>query len=299
MSESEAVLAPRSKDDFQVQLEVFEGPFDLLLKQIDEEKVGIFEVSISKITTDYLDYLHKLQELDLEISSYFLEVAAFLVHLKSKKLLPEDPDPDPDSGFAEEKRLFLERLIQYKAFKNLTRSLLQREDAYAHVHTREAINNAYLDSLPAEKPIVFRNSQVELLVKAFQRVWQNFILRSRAGEDIVPPEIFPVREKMRQIIDRLQDSPAGLLLSEFFQDINKRSEIIATFIAMLELVRQQFILIAQNAIFDDIEISMRQNMENRELEFDEAEYNTVLDFSGAAKEGDQAAHDRPDYSDKQ
>ena len=293
MSDTDTLQEPLKKDDFKVQLEVFEGPFDLLLNLIDEEKVEIFDVSISKITAAYLDYLHKMQKLDLEISSHFLEVAAFLIKLKSEKLLPEDPGPDPDPGFAEEKRLFLERLIQYKAFKNLTQNLLQCEDMHAHVHTREEINTAYLNTLPAEKNVVFRNAQVELLVKAFNRVWQNYLLRGHVGEDIVLPEIFPVREKMQQIIDRLKDSSSSMLLSEFFLDINKRSEIIATFIAMLELVRQQFILIVQNAIFDDIEISARKNMETREVEFHEDEYNKVLDLN----EGESAADDgnnRPD-----
>ncbi|MDR1323128.1 MAG: segregation/condensation protein A [Candidatus Margulisbacteria bacterium] len=289
MSEAETELELQPNDDFKVQLEVFEGPFDLLLQLIDEEKVEIFDVSLSKITAAYLEHLHKMQELNLEISSHFLEVAAFLIHLKSKKLLPEDPGPEQDPGFAAEKRLFLERLIQYKAFKNLTQTLLQRGDAYAHVHTRDIINNDYLNTLPTEKNIVFRNAQVELLVKAFKRVWQNFIV---SGADIIIPlpKIFPVREKMQQIIERLKDSPAALPLSEFFQNLNDRSEIIATFIAMLELVRQQFILVAQNAIFDDIEISARKNIGAQQVEFDEAEYNTVVDLtagtSGAQKEND-------------
>jgi segregation and condensation protein A len=203
--------------------------------------------------------------------------------------LPEDPGPEEDPGFAAEKRLFLERLIQYKAFKKLTQNLLRREDAYAHVHTRDVINNDYLNTLPTEKNIVFRNAQVELLVKAFNRVWQNFIA---SGADItIPlPKIFPVREKMQQIIERLKDAPAALLLSEFFQNLNDRSEIIATFIAMLELVRQQFILVAQNAIFDDIEISARKNIGAQPVEFDEAEYNTVVDLTaettGEAQEND-------------
>jgi segregation and condensation protein A len=289
MNTAEPELELQPNDDFKVQLEIFEGPFDLLLKLIDEEKVEIFDVSLSKITAAYLEHLHKMQELNLEISSHFLEVAAFLIHLKSKKLLPEDPGPEEDPGFAAEKRLFLERLIQYKTFKKLTQNLLQREDTYTHVHTRDIINNAYLNALPAEKNIVFRNAQVELLVKAFNRVWQNFIV---SGADItIPlPKIFPVREKMQQIIERLQDAPTALLLSEFFQNLSDRSEIIATFIAMLELVRQQFILVAQNAIFDDIEISARKNLGAQQVEFDEAEYNTVVDLTaetnGEPKEND-------------
>ncbi|MDR1997231.1 MAG: segregation/condensation protein A [Candidatus Margulisbacteria bacterium] len=266
-----------SKDDgFKISLEVFEGPFDVLLGLIEAEKLAIYDISISKITNSYLEYLHQLQALDLEVSGKFLEMAAFLIELKSKMLLPaENPDNQELLAEAEqEKTLLLERLIEYKAFKNLTRSLLQRENDFAHVHTRADINAEYLNSLPQEKNIVIKNADLELLVKAFNRIWQNFELRLlQSPYQLAVLHTYPIKDKMHEIIERIKNSKTSMLFSEFFQDIDNRYEIIATFVGMLELVRQQFILIVQNAIFDDIELVPRKNVETQALEFDAAEYN--------------------------
>jgi segregation and condensation protein A len=265
------------KDDaFQISLEVFEGPFDVLLNLIEEEKLAIYDVSISKITNAYLEYLHKLQALDLEVSSKFLEMAAFLIELKSKMLLPAE-NPDNEALLAEaeqEKTMLLERLIEYKAFKNLTHDLLRREDDYAHVHTREDINTEYANSLPLEKNIIIRNASLDLLVKAFNRIWQNFELRALVEEPYyLSLHTYPIKDKMHEIIERLKNSKTTMMFSEFFANIDNRFEIIATFVGMLELVRQQFILIVQNDIFDDIEIVPRKNIESQAVEFDDREYN--------------------------
>lgn len=289
---SGVTLEFKKDDDFKISLEVFEGPFDVLLGLIEEEKVAIYDVSISKITNSYLDYLHQMQERDLEVSSKFLEMAAFLIELKSKMLLPAD-NPNNEELLAEaeqEKAMLLQRLIEYKAFKNLTGDLLQREDDYAHVHTREDINTEYLNSLPLEKNIIIRNASLELLVKAFNRVWQDFELRALTQEPyhLSVLRVYPIKEKMQAIIERLKNSKATMLFSEFFQDIDNRYEIIATFVGLLELVRQQFILVSQNEIFDDIEIVPRKNIETQAFEFNENEYNTQQKAEGEVTENVRA-----------
>jgi len=268
----------KKPDDFQISLEVFEGPFDVLLGLIEEEKLAIYDVSISKITNSYLEYLSKMQERDLEVSSKFLEMAAFLIELKSKMLLPAD-NPNNEELLAEaeqEKTMLLKRLIEYKAFKSLTGDLLRREDDYAHVHTREDINTAYLNSLPLEKNIIIRNASLELLVTAFNRVWQDFQKRANNKDPyyLSALRVYPIKEKMTEIIERLKSSRIAMLFSEFFQNIDNRYEIIATFVGLLELVRQQFILVRQNDLFDDIEIIPRKNIETQAVEFNENEYNT-------------------------
>ncbi|MDR2431996.1 MAG: segregation/condensation protein A, partial [Candidatus Margulisbacteria bacterium] len=263
---SPATLDFPKDDHFKISLEVFEGPFDVLLSLIEAEKVAIWDISISKITNSYLAHLRQMREFNLEVSGRFLEMAAFLVELKSKMLLPAD-NPNNEELLAEaeqEKALLLARLIEYKTFKNLTGSLKQKAESRAHVHTRETLNEECLDALPLEKHIVIKNASLELLVKAFSRIWQNFELRLKQSPyQLAALRTYPIKDKMREIIERLQNSRSSMLFSEFFQDIDNRYEIIATFVGMLELARQQFILVAQNAIFDDIEIVPRKNIETQ------------------------------------
>lgn len=273
----------KKDDQFKISLDVFEGPLDVLLEFVKEEKVAIWDISISKITNSYLEYIRQMQALDLEISSEFLEMAAFLIELKSKMLLPAD-NPNNEELLAEaeqEKAMLLARLIEYKSFKNLTGSLIERENFYAHVHTREAINAECLDAMPIEKNIIIRNASVELLVKAFQRIWADFEKRANPDDPYyLSLHTYPIKEKMHEIVELLKDSQSKMLFSEFFKDINDRSEIIATFIGILELVRQQLIVIAQTELFDDIEIAARTTINTEVFEFDDNEYNQQPETKG-------------------
>jgi len=273
---SPVTLKFKEEDEFKISLDIYKGPLDVLLNLIKEKEVDIYKVSISEITNSYLNYLIQQQTLDLEVGSEFIEMAAFLIELKSKLLLPAD-NPNNEELLAEaeqEKAMLLERLIEYKAFKNLTGELLQRENDYAHVHTREEINHDYLNALPIEKNIVIRNASLDLLVTAFNRIWKDFEERAKTQDPYyLSLRSYPIKDKMHEIVERLKDSKDRMMFSEFFQDLNDRSEIIATFIGMLELVRQQMISVVQNDLFDDIEIVPRKNIETKDFDFDEQEYN--------------------------
>jgi segregation and condensation protein A len=278
----ELIQTPKPTDGFKVKLEVFEGPFDLLLHLVEEQKVAVYDISISQITAAYLEYLHHLQKLDLDISGEFMVLAALLIEMKSKMLLPAD-NPDNEALLAEaeaERKALLERLVEYKAFKNLAKGLAEKEYQNLHVHTREHINEELWHEYPGEKKINLKNVALPDLLNAFNKVWQDFELRVLT-KDINPfsNKIVSIRDKMHDIVEILKKAYTKLTFSDLFKEAVNRFEIIATFIALLELVRQQFILIVQSDLFDEIEIIARKNIHEKEIVLDEKEYNQVQGVS--------------------
>lgn len=260
------------KDSYKVQLPVFEGPFDALLHLIEEQKVDIYEVSISTITAGYLEYIRQIQTMDLELSSEFMIMAAILIEMKSKMLLPKD-NQNNDDLLAEaeaEKMALLDRLVEYKTFKTMAQKLAEREAENLFVHTRDDINNELINALPLERIIHLKNVDMNLLLRAFNRVWQEFELRIMTREvQHMSQTYFSVKNKMQLIVERLIHTQTTVTFSSLFSEATQRTEIIATFIGVLELVRQQFILIMQNDTFDEIEIIARKNIADKEIEYGE------------------------------
>ncbi len=261
-----------TKNPYTVQLPVFEGPFDALLHLIEEQKVDIYEVTISTITAGYLAYIRQMQTMDLELSSEFMIMAAILIEMKSKMLLPKD-NQNNDDILAEaeaEKMALLDRLVEYKSFKTMAQKLAEREAENLFVHTREDINIELINTLPLERVVHLKNIDMPILLRAFSRVWQEFELRIMTREiQHMSQTYFSIKNKMQIIVETLIHSQTMVTFSSLFSDVTQRTEIIATFIAVLELVRQQFVLIMQNDVFDEIEIIARKNIAEKEIEYGE------------------------------
>lgn len=270
--------------EFKVKVKDFEGPFDLLLHLVEDKEIEIWDVNISAITTDYLSYLHKMHELDLNVAGEFMVMAAILIELKSKMLLPNNSNADSESIIEaeEERRRLLEKLIEYKAFKNLTQKLIEKEDRFKYVFTREHLNKKILDSFPIEKVINIKNASLENLTRCFNRVWQDFELRVITHKiEHVSDHIFSVKSKIYDIFSKLRTSSASMMFTEFFHDVSSRYEIIATFLALLELMREGLILAVQKDLFDDIEIVIKANISEQELSTaleNVDEYNSVQEL---------------------
>lgn len=261
-----------TKNPYTVQLPVFEGPFDALLHLIEEQKVDIYEVTISTITAGYLAYIRQMQTMDLELSSEFMIMAAILIEMKSKMLLPKD-NQNNDDILAEaeaEKMALLDRLVEYKSFKTMAQKLAEREAENLFVHTREDINIELINTLPLERVVHLKNIDMPILLRAFSRVWQEFELRIMTREiQHMSQTYFSIKNKMQIIVETLIHSQTMVTFSSLFSNVTQRTEIIATFIAVLELVRQQFVLIMQNDVFDEIEIIARKNIAEKEIEYGE------------------------------
>lgn len=239
--------------DYKVKLEIFEGPLDLLLYLIKQDEIDIYEISLERITSQYLEYLQAFKELNIDIAGEFIVMAANLIYLKSRSLLPVDQQPpDEDAGEDDPRWDLIRQLIEYKKFKEAASLLhtraLEQERIFARSGTGlEAIATA---PLPLGEIGIFQ------LINAFQTV----IKRVEAREDLreIFGEHFTVSDKIDSILRRVADG-LPLKFSELFAAMASRVEIVVTFLALLELIRLKQVLVTQTNPFDEIEIASASN----------------------------------------
>lgn len=242
---------------YNVKLETFEGPFDLLFHLIEKEEVDIYDIPIAKITAQYLAYIEEIQRVDLEVASEFLLMAATLIEIKSKMLLPnikeeqlalniDDIDPRQD---------LIARLIEYKKYKNLALELKKREEEYRKIFYKP---QEQLDEyLKYESNEVYDLNITDLL-NAVNTIFQkrkNINVTKFFVNEIKRDEI-SIEMKMKQIQNYLM-SKNSVRFDELFEDAMNKREIIATFIALLELMKVNFLVVQQNSIFGEILVKKR------------------------------------------
>lgn len=234
--------------DYKVKLEIFEGPLDLLLFLIKRDEIDIHEISIERITRQYLEYLQAFKELKIDVAGEFIVMAANLIYLKSRSLLPVDQQPPEEEVEEDDPRWDLIRqLIEYKKFKEAAAQLQVREWAQEQIFTRDGSGNA------AEvAPLQLGEVSIFQLINAFQ----NVIKRVEAREDLreIFGERFSVSEKIEMILQRI-GSGGSIRFSELFGDIASRLEIVVTFLALLELIRLKQVRAIQRDLFGEIEIA--------------------------------------------
>jgi segregation and condensation protein A len=234
--------------DYKVKLEVFEGPLDLLLYLIKQDEIDIHDISIERITRQYLEYLQAFKELNIELAGEFIVMAANLIYLKSRSLLPVDRQPPEEDAEEEDPRWDLIRqLIEYKKFKEAAAELYQRELEQERIFAREGGS-----PLPSEEPLQLGEVGIFQLINAFQMV----IKRLEAREDVqeIFSERFSVSEKIDAILQRVAVG-APILFSDLFEAVVSRVELVVTFLALLELIRLKQVRAIQKNIFEEIEIA--------------------------------------------
>jgi segregation and condensation protein A len=234
------------ESDYKVKLEVFEGPLDLLLYLIKRDEIDIYDISIERITRQYLEYLQAFKELKIDIAGEFVVMAANLIYLKSRSLLPVDQQPPEEDAEEEDPRWELIRqLIEYKKFKQAGEELQARAFEQEKTFTRDggSSDNA---SLRLAEVGIFQ------LIHAFQ----NVIKRVEARENLreIFGEHFTVSEKIEVILQRVAN--AGLIrFSELFDHVASKVEVVVTFLALLELIRLKQVRATQRDVFGEIEIT--------------------------------------------
>lgn len=239
--------------DYKVKLEIFEGPLDLLLYLIKQDEIDIYEISLERITSQYLEYLQAFKELNIDIAGEFVVMAANLIYLKSRSLLPVDQQP-PDEDAAEDDPRWdlIRQLIEYKKFKEAAAQLhtraLEQERVFARTGT--GLGAIAIAPLPLGEVGIFQ------LINALQTV----IKRIEAREDLreIFGEHFTVSDKIDSILQRVSDG-TPVKFSELFAEMASRVEIVVTFLALLELIRLKQILVTQMNPFDEIEITSASN----------------------------------------
>ena len=234
--------------DYKVKLEVFEGPLDLLLYLIKQDEIDIYDISIERITRQYLEYLQAFKELNIELAGEFIVMAANLIYLKSRSLLPVDQQPPEEDAAEDDPRWDLIRqLIEYKKFKEAAAELHLRELAQQRIFAREG------GSTPAtEGPLRLGEVGIFQLINAFQIV----IKRVEERQDLqeIFGERFSVSDKIDKILQRVA-AGASVRFSDLFDAVVSRVEVVVTFLALLELIRLRQIRAIQKSIFEDIEIA--------------------------------------------
>ena len=232
--------------DYKVRLEVFEGPLDLLLYLIKQDEIDIYDISLERVTSQYLEYLQAFKELNIELAGEFIVMAANLIYLKSRSLLPLDQQPpEEDAGEEDPRWELIRQLIEYKKFKQAAADLHLRELEQERIFPREAA------SLAIQEPLRLGEVGIFQLINAFQTV----IKRIEAREDVqeIFAERFSVSEKIDGILQRVATGNR-LRFSDLFGTIASRVEVVVTFLALLELIRLKQVRAVQKNIFEEIEI---------------------------------------------
>jgi segregation and condensation protein A len=236
-----------------VQLDIFEGPLDLLLHLIKKNEVSITDIPIAVITEQYLATLELMQTLNLDMAGEFLVMAATLVHIKSRMLLPAGgDDAEEEEDGADPRDELVRRLLEYQRFKDAAEQLERREILTRDVFVRTA--------RPTEEVPVpnFRELSVFELITALRRVLE------RLPKDLVHEvrlDKVTVREKMTLLLDRLREAPK-ISFEELFNEDRTRMEIVVTFLAMLELVKVRAIRIFQEELNGPILIQATVGMDD-------------------------------------
>jgi len=237
--------------DYKLTLEVFEGPLDLLLYLVKKDEVNIYDISIEQITTQYLEYLNSFRMLDLEIAGEFVVMAANLIYIKSRSLLPvSQQPPEEEAEEADPRWDLIRQLIEYKKFK----------DAALHLHQRELWQEAMFPRLP-DKPVeydVLLQTEVGIfdLINAFQRVLKKLESKREDLREIFE-ENYTVSDKIDHLLRAVQPDKPGFF-SELFASAASRTEIVVTFLALLELIRLKQFRVTQKEPFAEIEIRRLQ-----------------------------------------
>jgi len=229
---------------YQVRLDKFEGPLDLLLYLIRKSEINIYDIPIALITQQYLDYLSLMKSLNLAVAGEFLVMAATLVHIKSRMLLPDDQaESDEDEG-PDPRDELVRRLLEYKRYKEAARRLDDRERVWREVFGRDEPPPAPTPSGEAWLEEVTLFDLVDALQSVVARLPDQRLME-------ITPENLTVKDRMNLIIETLDQKESVTFLS-LFEGQTHRLLIIVTFLALLELIRIKLVRVFQGEVFGPI-----------------------------------------------
>jgi segregation and condensation protein A len=240
------VRFPKMENDYKVKLDIFEGPLDLLLYLIKKDEIDIYDIPIEHITRQYLEYLDAFKIMDLDVAGDFVVMAANLIYIKSRSLLPKDQQPPDEAAEEDDPRWELVRqLIEYKKFKDAAAQLQARELEHQGLFTRMAAQPDQVAERPLGEVSIFD------LINAFNTA----LKRLTKPEDLreIFEENFTVSDKI-DLIMKMTAAGLPLRFSELFATAASRTEVVVTFLALLELVRLKQVRARQGEEFGEIEL---------------------------------------------
>ena len=245
--------------ELTVKLQVFEGPLDLLLHLLDKNKVNIYDIPIVEITAQYMEYIAEMKRQDLDVLSEFLVMAATLIDIKSKMLLPSDPDQEEEEE--DPRAELVQQLLEYKMYKCMAYELKDRQiDAQRVMFKEPTIPE---EVLAYEEPVNFEElisgvtlAKLNEIFKSIMKKQKDKIdpVRSKFGK--IEKEEVSLEEKMVQL-EQYAAEHRHFSFRNLLEEQSSKVEIIVTFLAILELMKMGKIFISQERIFDDIKIDSK------------------------------------------
>lgn len=220
---------------YQIKVQAFEGPFDLLFHLIEKNEVDIYDIPIAEITEQYVEYIKTMQMMDLEVASEFLVMAATLLSIKARMLLPKPPkvETELDEEAADPRDELVEKLLEYKKFKAMAEYLQHKESYMTNVFTRPNEEEMFMNLFSEENPL--EGISMNNLLEALREVLDRAVEQNLNGE-IARDEV-TVKDRMKEIMRRLFFNKSGIVFRELFNSSANRVEIIVTFLAILELIK--------------------------------------------------------------
>lgn len=240
--------------EINVHLEAFEGPLDLLLHLIDKNKINIYDIPISKITEQYMDYLKEMEKYNLEIASEFLVMAATLLNIKSKMLLPKTEEEGEEEEDPREE--LVQKLLEYKMVKTLSGELLEMRENSEDVYYRQP--SIPSEVLKYEEPVDTKKLVSDVNLNMLQDIFLSVLRKKdtrkdpiRANFSDIPREEISIEDKMDEVKTYVS-SHKKCSLKKILKNAESRMEVIVTFLSILELIKVGAITVLQEKTFDDI-----------------------------------------------
>ncbi len=231
----------------QFHLTVFDGPLDLLLHLIRENRIDIYDIPIAEITQQYLDYLALWESLDLTVAGEYLVMAATLVEIKSRMLLPKPPPPEADE-MEDPRAELVQRLLEYQRYQGTVETLRAWEEHRAQIFFRGALENPDDYSLPVEAGEMSAGQ----LLSALKRLLSQAGVGEEPVTAVVPKRRVSLRMKMVEVLRKVRQSPEGMGFELLFEVPWQRYDLVLTFLALLELLRQGRLKAVQKRPMDEI-----------------------------------------------
>jgi segregation and condensation protein A len=235
---------------YPVRLQNFEGPLDLLLHLIRKHELSIYDIPIALVTRQYLEYIELMQEMNLDVAGEFLVMAATLIHIKSRMLLPR-PDPAQEEPDEDPREALMRRLLEHQKFKAAAELLHERETLRSAQWTRA---DGPIAEIAGEAPEPEIEVDLFSLISAFRAVVERAKQRPKV---YLPGEQMPIEERIAQLLGKLSETEA-CGFEDLFADMQSRSGMIVTFLAILEMIRLKLIRVFQSGAMGGIRVYKRE-----------------------------------------
>ena len=234
-------------DKYTIKLEAFEGPMDLLMHLIEKNKIDIYDIPMAVLTEQYMEYLARMNEFDIEVASEFVVMAATLLQIKSRMMLPKPPKEE-DTEERDPRQELVERILEYRRFRMVSMELDDMAALQGRVFARTPLPLSVRQRPP-------ENLSLALLVEAF-RIAMEVREEISIPKVLVAPDTYSIQGKMEDILLLLDKEGGQVSFADTFRS-GTRTELIVSFLALLELIKLHTVVIRQGSLFGDIFVCMR------------------------------------------